>query len=142
LACPSLGVAVVGVAARFVGQLRETGLDYPQARAGADGFERELHVGAAWIVGGQGGQPPGEAEDDGAFDTFDADLDGDPNVERHVRGAAWAEVDGRALAEPGGQAVGSGERGPHRGGRMSEVDAALDAVGKAARVVIATHWLQ
>src|SRR6185312_14755931 len=32
LARPSLGVAVVGLVARVDGQLRETGLDYPQPR--------------------------------------------------------------------------------------------------------------
>ena len=140
------------LAAGVVGQLRETGLDHPQPRAGTHRFEGELDIGPARIVLGQVREPPGEPEHRRLLDPFDPHVDREPAPERHLSGPSWAQVDRRLVTEPGGQTFGRGERGPHLRRRVSEFHAPLDPVRKPHRNLLpwqptgchnmATDWLR
>src|SRR5215470_9144757 len=72
LARPTLGVAVEGLAVGVFRQLGEAGLDHGEPGARADRFERELDVGTTRVLVGQAVDVPGEAEDGGLLDPFDA----------------------------------------------------------------------
>ena len=46
-------------------------------------------------------------------------------------GATGPQVDRRRIAEPGAEALGRGQRRPHPGGRMRDLDGPLDSIGKS-----------
>src|SRR5262249_40447763 len=129
---PALGVAVVRLAVDVLGQLRETGFDHRQPRADTGRFERELDVSPTRIVRGQPVDAPGEPEHRPLLPPLHPHLGRDPFLlPPHPGRSARAQVDRRFVAEPGAQALGRGERGPHLLWRVSDLHGALDAIRKS-----------
>src|SRR6476659_6854826 len=107
---PALDIAPVGlVVIPGVLQLREPGFDHGQRGAGASRFQGELHPGASWIVVGQAIQTPGVGEDVRRLDPLDHQGRAVTAVPDELRLAANAQVDLRAVAEPGAKAFGRGQ---------------------------------
>src|SRR5690242_15085259 len=131
LARPAIHMAVVDLAVGVLGQLREPGLDHREPRAGTGRLERELDVGTARVVVGKLFDLPGEAEHRRLLHSFHPHLDRVPAGPRHPGRPARAQVDVCLLAEPGGQALGRGQRSPYLPRRVSEFHGPLDAIGKS-----------
>src|SRR5689334_170592 len=131
LARPAVHMAVIDLAVSGLGQLREPGLDHREPRAGTGRLERELDVGAARVVVGKLLDLPGEAEHRRLLHSFHPHLDRVPAGPRHPGRPARAQVDICLLAEPGGQALSRGKRGPDGSERVSEFHGPLDPIGKS-----------
>src|SRR6185437_3375847 len=127
---PAVDVSTEGLLVLALGQLGEAGLDNGEPSAAADRFERELDVGAAWVLVGQAVDVPREAEDGRLLHPLDPHVGPVAAGPGHLGGAARTEVDRRLVAEPGAEAFGGGERGPDLGRRVSDLDGPLDSIGE------------
>jgi hypothetical protein len=108
-------------------QLGEADLDHRQPGARAGRLERELDVGAARIVVGQpvDGQVNPNTVGSSTRSTRMSAVNPSVHVIRAARPGAGRSC---LVAEPGAQALGRGERGPHRGRRVSELHGPLDPI--------------
>src|SRR5688500_20227093 len=89
---PPLCVAAEGVAVGVLRQLRKAALDDGEPRGRTDRFERELDVGAAWIVLGQAIDVPGETEHPLLLDPLAAHVALVATGPRHAAVATRAHV--------------------------------------------------
>src|SRR5512139_1936779 len=144
LRAPALDVPLVARLQPLVRQLSEAALGDRESSAGRSRLEDELDVGLPRVALGSTGDPPAEGENRHRVDNLDREscrrvvlLPAHPHL------VAGSHLSDRVAAEPAGDAVEGGQRGPDFLLGMREVKGASDRVRDGHdQLLIATVWLR